>query len=287
MSALTDSAVRSRSRSRFQRARHTLRVVRKVSGLNLRARLEYRGDFAISVLFGIIWQTSTLMFAGVLLTRFKGGLGNFPPDGVLLIIGLRLLSHGLYALFFLNLINLPLLVDEGRMEGYFLRPISVFTQLLLSQLSVNAFGDIAVGGTTLGIALALVHVHWTVLLALYVAAAVIGGLLVEGALQLMLACLLLRSPGSRVLGIWVDEVMSTFGNYPLSILPRTVQGLFTFALPLAFVAYFPAEVILGIAPRHGVMSVVTAWSPLVGLLLFALAKRVWAYSLRHYRSAGG
>jgi ABC-2 type transport system permease protein len=273
--------------SRAQRFAHTVRVARKVSALNLRARMEYRGDFVISVFFGIIWQTSTLMFASVLLTRFKGGLGNFPGSGVLLIIGMRLLSHGLYVLCFSNLGYLPLLVDEGRMEGYFLRPISIFTQLLLSQFNVNAIGDIAVGATTLGFAVVLIHIHWAIGTIVYLGVAVIGGLLVEGALQLMLACLLLRSPGSRVLGSWIDELMSTFGNYPLSILPKVVVGLFTFLLPLAFVAYFPAEVILGIAPKHGVMSIVTRWSPLAGLLLFMLAKRVWAYSLRHYHSAGG
>src|SRR5476649_1401480 len=93
--------------SRAHRLAHTVRVARKVSVLNLRARMEYRGDFVISVFFGIIWQTSTLMFASVLLTRFKGGLGVFPADGVLLIIGMRLLSHGLYVLFFYNLAYLP------------------------------------------------------------------------------------------------------------------------------------------------------------------------------------
>jgi len=103
------------------------------------------------------------------------------------------------------------------MDGYFLRPVPVFTQLLLSQFNVNAIGDIAVGASTLGVAITLVHLHWTVGKGLYMAAAVIGGLLVEAALQLMLSCLLLRSPGSRVLGSWVDELMSTFGNYPLSI----------------------------------------------------------------------
>jgi ABC-2 type transport system permease protein len=273
--------------SRAQRFAHTVRVVRKVSALNLRARMEYRSDFVISVFFGIIWQTSTLMFASVLLTRFKGGLGNFPGSGVLLIIGMRLMSHGLYVLCFSNLGFLPLLVDEGRMEGYFLRPISIFTQLLLSQFNVNAIGDIAVGATTLGFAVALVHIHWAIGTIVYLGLAVIGGLLVEGSLQLMLACLLLRSPGSRVLGNWVDELMSTFGNYPLSILPKAVVGLFTFLLPLAFVAYFPAEVILGIAPKDGVMSIVTRWSPLAGLLLFIVARRVWSFSLRHYHSAGG
>jgi len=273
--------------TRVRRVRHTLRVVRKVTALNFRARMEYRGDFVVSVAFGILWQTSTLMFASVLLTRFKGGLGSFPADGVLLLIGIRLLAHGLYVLFFYNLAYLPTHVDEGRMDGYFLRPVSLFTQLLVSQFNVNAIGDIAVGATTLGFAMELLHVHWSIGMLLYLAVAIVGGTLVEGAIQLVLACLLLRSPGSRVLGQWVDELMSTFGNYPLSILPTVVVGLLTFALPLAFVAYFPTEVLLGIAPKHGVMSIVTSWSPVVGFGLFLLALRVWRYSVRHYHSAGG
>jgi ABC-2 type transport system permease protein len=273
--------------SRAHELRHLLRVVAKVTALNFRARLEYRADFVVMVAFGVIWQTSTLIFASVLLTRFKGGLGTFPATGVLLIIGMRLLSHGLYVLFFSNLAWLPRLVDEGRMDGYFLRPLPVFTQLLLSQFNVNAIGDIAVGATSLGVAISLVHVQVTLGTGAYLAAAVVGGLLVEASLQLMLSCLLLRSPGSRVLGRWVDELMSTFGNYPLSILPRVVQGLFTFLLPLAFVAYFPVEVVLGIAPKHGVMSMIVHWSPLAGVLLFLVARRVWAYSLRHYTTAGG
>ena len=177
-------------------------------------------------------------------------------------------------LFFYNFAWIPLLVDEGRMDGFFLRPLPIFMQLLLSQFSVNAIGDLLVGFSTLGVALALIHVHWTIALGLYVAAAVVAGALVEGAVQLTLSCLLLRSPGSRVLGSWVDELMSTFGNYPLSILPTTVQGLFTFVLPLAFVAYFPVEVILGIAPKHGATSVLTHWSPVVGFVLFFLASQV-------------
>jgi ABC-2 type transport system permease protein len=272
---------------RTHQVRHTWRVVRKVTALNLAARMEYRADFIVSVLFGIIWQTSTLMFASVLLTRFKNGLGDFPSSGVLLIIGLRLLSHGLYVLVFSNLGRLPRLVDEGRMDGYFLRPVPVFTQLLISEFNVNAIGDILVGASTLGFAVAFVDVHWTVLNSLYLAAAVLGGFLIEGALQLVLSCLLLRSPGSRVLGSWVDELMSTFGNYPLSIVPKVVQGLFTFLLPLAFVAYFPSEVVLGIAPKHGAMSVVVHWSPVVGFVLFLVARRVCNYSLRHYTTAGG
>ncbi len=273
-------------RSRLQQTRRTWHVVRKVSALNLRARMSYRGDFFTSILFGIVWQASTLVFASVLLTKFHG-LGKFPNSGVLLIIGMRLLSHGLYVLVFDNLAYLPLLVDEGRMDGYFLRPLSIFTQLLVSEFNVNAFGDLAVGITTFGFAVSYLHTSWPVGKIAYLAAAIIGGVLLEAAVQWMLSCLLLRSPAARILGAWIDELMSTFGNYPLSILPKAVQGLFTFVLPLAFVAYFPTEVILGIAPKHGAMSILVHWSPLVGAVLFLFARWLWLRSLRGYRTAGG
>jgi ABC-2 type transport system permease protein len=271
---------------RLRQARHTWRVVRKVSALNLRARMSYRGDFLMSILFGILWQTSTLIFASVLLTRFNG-LGNFPNDGVLLIIGMRLLSHGLYVLVFDNLAFLALRVNEGRMDGYFVRPLPVFTQLLMSDFNVNAFGDLAVGATTFGFAINYLHTSWSPTKIGYLVIALIGGVLIEASLQWMLSCLLLRSPSSYVVGAWVDELMSTFGNYPLSILPKVAQGLFTFVLPLAFVAYFPAEVILGIAPHHGATSILVHWSPAAGFLLFVLARWIWGRSLRGYHTAGG
>jgi ABC-2 type transport system permease protein len=273
-------------RARLRRARLTWRIVGQVSAVNLRGRMSYRADFITSIMFGILWQTSTLIFASVLLTRFDG-IGNFPNSGVLLIIGMRLLSHGLNVLFFDNLAYLPIRVNEGRMDGYFLRPVPIFTQVLISDFNVNAFGDLAVGATTFGFAVTFLHASWTPAKISYLVLAVLGGMLIEAAVQWTLACLLLRSPASWVLASWADELMATFGNYPLSIVPKAVQGLLTFVLPLAFVAYFPAEVILGIAPRHGAMSVWVYWSPAVGPILFLLAHRLWLRSLRTYRTAGG
>jgi ABC-2 type transport system permease protein len=272
--------------ARLERGRLTWRIVRRVSAVNLRARMAYRADFITSIMFGILWQTSTLIFASVLLTRFNG-IGNFPNSGVLLIIGMRLLSHGLNVLFFDNLAYLPMRVNEGRMDGYFLRPVPIFTQVLISDFNVNAFGDLAVGATTFAFAIHFLHVTWTPGKVSYLVLAVLAGVLVEAAVQWALACLLLRSPASWVLASWADELMSTFGNYPLSIVPKVVQGLLTFVLPLAFVAYFPAEVILGIAPHHGAMSVLVHWSPAAGPVLFVLAHRLWLRSLAGYRTAGG
>jgi ABC-2 type transport system permease protein len=272
--------------SRVGRALHTLRVLRRATAVNIRARSEYRVDFILSILFGILWQTSTLAFAGVLLTRFDA-LGDFPARGVLLIVGMRLMSHGLYAVSFDNFMLLPMLVDEGRVDFYFLRPLSVFTQVALSNFNVNALGDLVVGATTCGFGVFLAHLSWTFRTVVFFIAAIVGGTLIEATVQIVLASLVLGSPGSRFLGLWVEEIMSTFGNYPLSILPGAVRILFTSVLPLAFVAYLPVEVLLGRAPRHGIGSIIYHWSPAMGFLLFLVGHRIWSWSLQRYRSAGG
>jgi len=105
--------------------------------------------------------------------------------------------------------------------------------------------------------------------------------------QLPLAALLLRSPFAHGVGKWLDEIMATIGNYPLSILPALLRGVFTFVLPVAFVAYLPVLVLLGKASAHGAGYWLAHLSPAVGLLLFLLAKRLWNWNLNHYQSAGG
>lgn len=182
MTALLDAVDARGLRERARHARHSWRVVWKVSALNLRARMAYRGDFVASIVFGILWQSSTLIFAGVLLTRFDG-LAGFPSTGVLLIIGMRLLSHGFYVLVFGNIGALSFLVELGLVDGYFLRPFSVFRQVLLAQFNVNALGDILVGVTSFAFAVALADLQWTAGKAVYVGLAIVGGVLIEAAVR--------------------------------------------------------------------------------------------------------
>lgn len=287
MTTTIDASRSARLRSQVNRTGRVLRIVLRTTAVNIRGRLEYPGDFAFEIFFGILWQTSTLAFAAVLLTRFDG-LGDFPNGGVLLIVGMRLMSHGLFTMVFGNLSDQLLeLVEEGRVEGFFLRPMSVLTQILISRFNINALGDFFVGVTVCAAAVTQAPVHWDTGAVLYLGAAIIGGVFLEAAVQLPLAALLLRSPFAHGVGKWIDDIMATIGNYPLSILPLFLRGAFTFVLPLAFVAYFPVLVLLDREPGHGPMALLAKWSPAVCVVLFLLAKRLWNWNLAHYRSNGG
>jgi ABC-2 type transport system permease protein len=272
---------------RFARALHTARIVLKATAINIRGRLEYPGDFAFEIIFGILWQSSTLAFAAVLISRFNG-VGDFPAGAVLLIVGMRLMAHGLFTMVYGNLSDaLAELVEEARVEGYFLRPLPVLTQILISRFNVNAFGDFAVGAVVCGFGIAQVPIDWTPAKLLYLAAAVLGGMYLEAAVQLPIAALMLRSPLAHGVGKWIDDIMATIGNYPLSILPLVLRVAFTFVLPVAFVAYFPVLVLLGKAPADAPWSWIVASSPVVCYLLYLCAKRFWNWNLSRYTSIGG
>jgi ABC-2 type transport system permease protein len=79
------------------------RIALRITAISFRARTQYRGDFVTAIAMGLAWQTSVFVFATVLLTRFPG-LGGWTSGGVLLIVAIRLLSHGVMVLGFNQLI---------------------------------------------------------------------------------------------------------------------------------------------------------------------------------------
>jgi beta-glucosidase len=79
---------------------------------SLSAELEYRANFVLMVVMGIVWQSSVLVFATVLIARFPG-LGGWSKGDLLLLAAMRMLSHGLCFAVFKNVRFQPVLVAFG------------------------------------------------------------------------------------------------------------------------------------------------------------------------------
>src|SRR5207237_10512254 len=64
------------------------------------------------------------------------------------------------------------------------------------------------------------------------------------------------------------------------------QFFLTFGIPVAFIAYFPATVLLGRTGELAVSPVLAYLAPLAGAIVFGLAILVWKHELPQYQSAG-
>jgi ABC-2 type transport system permease protein len=138
----------------------------------------------------------------------------------------------------------------------------------------------------LAFAISNVGADWTFGKAVLLVLAVIGGGLIEGAVQVTLGSFSFRVLNALALRTTVNEVFNLYGNYPTHIFPRLLEYLLTFVLPVAFVAYFPASAILGRGDQLTLPEAFAWISPVLGICLFALAVRFWGWQSRNYQSAG-
>src|SRR5690606_16552753 len=116
--------------------------------------------------------------------------------------------------------------------------------------------------------------------------ALVGGALLQLALRLLLASFSFRALSvGGLMGI-VDDLFNDFGTYPLRIFSITLQVLLTFGIPVAFMAYFPATVLLEKTTDLLVHPLFAYGAPLAGLVWMGIALWVFRHEMRHYQSAG-
>ena len=270
------------------RHRHPIAVACQLLAAHVASRMEYRVNFLLGVANGVGFQFSGLVFVWAVLHRFPS-LGGWSFGEVAFLYALRLLGHSLHAPFLRNVAGVGELVRSGELDRLLLRPVHPLLLVVSQGFQVQAVGNLLVAGVVFYGAQAALDVEWSAARLAFFALALVGAVLIETGVQLFLSTLSvwLISSKSR-LNDWADGLFSSFGSYPFTVLNRPLQVAFTFLLPLAFVAYFPAahlldrrdEGVIGIQPLFAYAT------PLVGLAVFAASLGFFDFALRHYRSSG-
>ncbi|MFJ5050460.1 ABC transporter permease [Streptomyces sp. NPDC088719] len=268
-----------------RRAGNNLRLAWRITVLNVKARLEYPFDFAVGILNGILYQTTVLLFVGVLLTRFPG-LDSWTAGEVMLIASIRLLGHSVYVVTFDNLMQVPYLLRQGRFDTFMVRPRPVLFQVLTNSVSINALGDLLVAVSLFTAAQMKLGLTWSAGKVIFLLLALLGAILLEAAIHLAVSSLGFITAASESLGLWVEDLMANFGNYPVDIFPKLIRASLVFILPVAFLGYFPAAVVLGKTEDVYGPPVLALASPLAGFIAFGLAYVLWGKALKRYQGNG-
>jgi ABC-2 type transport system permease protein len=251
----------------------------------LRAEFQYRVNVVISVLAGLCYQGIGLACIVVVLDRF-GTLAGWGVREVAFLYAIRLTGHGLWLVPFNQLLTIDEIVREGHFDRFLTRPGNPLIYFMTYRTSLLPMGDLLGGLTLLTVTSVIVPVSWTPWSVAFLVLAVVGAGCTELSIQLTLASLTFRMLSTQALRLVVDTVFGTFGGYPIKIFSGAAQMVMTFGLPLAFVGYLPASVLLD---RTGELHV-PAWlalaSPAVGVGLLTGAGVIWSRQLRGYQSAG-
>ena len=251
----------------------------------LRGAMQYRTDTLIIVIMALFFQGTGFLFAWVVLSRFAAiagwGLGE-----IAFLYGLRLTIHAVAGVLAGPFFGLEWQVRSGAFDRYLVRPVPPLLQFMTQSVQISVLGDL-LGGLAIFIAAnALTDIAWTPASVAYLLLAIIGGALVELAIRVLIGAITFRWQTSESFMFLGDSVVSTYGNYPLTIFGSVLAFVFTFLVPIAFVAYFPATVLLGRTDELQVSPAFAFAAPLAGVVWLSVAVLVFNRELGHYQSSG-
>ncbi len=262
-----------------------LRLYFALAHAGLKSQLQYRMNCIMLIAMGLIWQGTGFVFIWIILSQFHS-LASWTLGDIAFLYGFRLIVHATNMLIFGIFHRMESLIRRGDFDTFLSRPIPPFLQFMTYRFPIAALGDLLGGIMVFLAANSRISINWSPLSLGYLILAIIGGCFVEAAVKLVVSSLAFRTLSSFYLVSFFDDTMSLAGNYPLIIYGGIIRLLFTFVLPIAFLAYFPTAVLLNRTSELSISPFFAFLSPLVGVILFVFAYFLFNHELQQYQSSG-
>jgi len=259
-----------------------LRLVR----IAIQSRLQYRADFVTGVIGVIVMNVVNIGLIAILINRFTN-LNGWTAWEVLFLYSLWILGHSLFSMFMWHMRTLEDYLVQGTFDLFLIRPASPFVLFLGREVQYLGIADFAIGVGGLSLSYTNLHLSWGPTDWLFLVLAILAGTLIEMTITLMIACVAFWTGRSRRANGLVMQLNVMVQYYPLDIFGTVFRVLVTSVVPVAFMNYYPALMLLGKLDRIGEWWILAYLSPVVALVMVALSAGVWRLALRRYSSSGG
>lgn len=202
------------------------------------------------------------------------------------LYGMSVLTHGLSVIFFTKTWYMGWDIIHGELDRMRLRPMGTLFQFLAGDLNFYGITDLIPGIILFVYGCISVNFSWSLSNTICMICAIIGGTLLRGALYLTVGSSTFWTKNPTHFSGFFQELFNRTNMYPLSMYPRGVQFVFTFILPLSWVAFYPAAEFMGknsmITLPYGMAFITLA----LGAALFALSCKIFSTGFTQYESAG-
>lgn len=267
-----------------QRSGQALRLYFKFLGIAIRSRMEYRSDFLVGMGSVIILNAVNLSIIWVMISGFRV-LAGWQFWEIVMLYGMFLLSHSVYAIFFWHLNTLEEDILRGRLDQYLVRPCSALLQFLGREINYMGAADIVFATAAFGLAYRNLGLDWSASQWTLFAAFVVSGTLIETCLVWIIGTLAFWMGRSRMVFFIYTQFMVLCQQYPMDVFGKWFRIFVTGFLPLAFMNYHPLTQLLGKPNALGIGGL-SFLSPAVAVILLVLGSLVWRRGLAAYTSSG-
>lgn len=266
--------------------RHALALYGRIIAARVRAQLQYRASFVIEA--AGMFLVSFLDFVAILVIFSNvPQLGGWGVSEVALLYAISGLSFALTDLVIGHLDTFPLLLRDGNFDLMLVRPQGTLFQVITADFQLRRLGKALQALLVLAYALLTLNLDWTADRALVLLLAIPAGAVIFGAVWVATICIAFWTVEGREAANAFTYGGQFLAQYPVNIYDRWLRRILAYAIPMAFIAYFPALYVLGKPDPLGLPAILQVASPVVAVLAAIGAALVWRVAVRHYQSAGG
>ncbi|WP_205325712.1 ABC transporter permease [Glycomyces sp. YM15] len=259
--------------------RHTAAVYTRLITAQFRSITEYPADFWTMISVALVQQAAQLAFIAVIFAQITTLDGWGFPE-MLLLIGFMVLTDSVTEVGWDGMWRVGRMIVDGGLDYAVVRPAPVMMQIGASAIGMQSAANLATGATMIAIGWSGAGIAPSMIPAailLFLCAVVVQLTIIT---TMNCANFWLKGP-SPIFAWLTAQTQETATRFPLTIYPRAVRALLTWAVPLAFVNYIPVRILTGALPAWWL-----AIPPMVALVLFGAAVLVAKAGLRRYESAG-
>lgn len=260
-------------------------LYRRIVVSRIRSQLAYRTSFALHVVAQVIGQSIELVAILVVFTQVTV-LGGFDRGEVVLMYALAATAFGIADLSVGQVEELPAYIRTGELDVLLLRPLGTLAQILSADVALKRVGRVVAGLAVLGYALVTGGIDWTPVRVLVAVTAPLTGAVIFAAVWVAANAVSFWIVDGREIANSVTYGSSFSTSYPVTVYGPWLRRVLCFAVPGAFVAYFPALALLGRPDPLGFPVALQYASPLVAALAVGAAALVWRTGVRRYQGTG-
>lgn len=257
-----------------------LKIYGKILAQDLKSKMSYRADFIISTI-GMIFTNIAGFASFWILFRNFPSINGWNYHEILFLYGFSLISLTPVQCLLDNNWSLRMYVYSGDFIKYCFRPINLFFYYQSEVFDIKGLGQLAFGIGTLIYSWIKLGLGFTPLMLLKVIVFLISASLIMMALQNAAAATCFWIQNSFYL-LDLTLKFKDYAKYPVTIFSPVFRFIFTFVMPIAFIAYYPSLVIL----RPDAVPLLSWFSPLFGCVFFWLSYKLWMFGAMKYSGTG-
>lgn len=252
----------------------------KILAQDLKSKMNYRADFFIST-FGMILTNIAGYISFWILFRNFSTIKGWTYYEILFLYGFSLIALTPAQCLLDNNWNLRQNVYFGDFIKYCFRPINLYFYYQSEVFDIKGLGQLFFGIGTVIFSCYKMDISFSLILLLKIILLLMASSLIMMGMQNFAAALCFWIQNS----FYVLELVANFkdyARYPITIFNSVFKIVFTFFIPIAFIAYYPSLIII----KTDSISLLSWLSPVISTLFFILSYKFWMYGALKYNGTG-